>query len=145
MDLYNSDLIFKNVEVQLYIDDMLEASYVIDTKDSNNTIDYWNFDCKDYAGIRMSDTLPALNVEVDENNVPVPKSLKYIIDFCLSGVVNVIYENDELRQELETTMVKVPFINAGKTREEVLTMVCQIALLRMYSDEDGNFIVSRGV
>lgn len=145
MDLYNSDLIFKNIEVQLYIDNMLEATYVIDTKDSSNTIDYWSFDCKDFAGIRMSDTLPALNVEVDENNEPIPKSLKYIIDFCIGNVVNVIYEDDALRQEVENIVIPVPFLNAGLTREEALTKCCQIALLRMYSDENSNFIIARGV
>ena len=145
MDLYNSDLIFKNVQVNLYIDNVLEGSYIIDSKESNNTIDYWSFDCKDFAGIRMSDTLPALNIDVDSDNLPIPKPLTYFIDYAIGGIVNVIYESDELRNELSTTMVNVPFIRSGSTRENVLTMVCQIALLRMYSDKQGNLRIERGL
>lgn len=143
--LYNSDLIFKNVQVQIYIDNMLEGNYIIDTKNSNNTIEYWTFDCKDLPAIRMSDTLQSYNMELDEQGNPIPKSLKFFIDFAIGGVVNVIYEDEELKSELENIIINKPFISGGKTREEVLTMCCQIALLRMYSDINGNLIVSRGV
>lgn len=144
-DLYNSDLIFKNVQVQLYIDNSLEGLYIIDNKNSDNTIDYWTFDCKDLPAIRMSDTLNAMNIEVDENNVPIPKSLKYIIEYAIGGVINIVYENSELEEELDNTIINVPFISSGKTREDVLTMCCQIALLRMYSDKNGNLVIARGI
>lgn len=145
MDLYNSDLIFKNIQVQVYIDGNLECNYIIDSKSSDNTIDYWTFDCKDLPAIRMSDTLNAVNVEVDSSGTPIPKSLKFFIDYAIGGVINVIYEDEQLEQQLESTMIKVPYISAGKTREQVLTMVCQIALLRMYSDKYGNLLVTRGI
>lgn len=145
MELYNSDLIFKNVQVQIYIDGVLENNFVINAKSSDNTIDYWTFDCIDLPGLRMSDTLNAVNIDVDSSGTPIPKSLKFFIDYAIGGVINVIYEDSELEQQLSTTMVKIPYIAGGKTREEVLTMVCQIALLRMYADKTGNLIISRGV
>lgn len=144
-DLYNSDLIFKNIQVQLYIDGVIEGNYIIDSKNSDNTIDYWSFDCKDYAGIRMSDTLSAINIEVDSSGVPIPKPLTYFIDYAIGGTINVIYEDNELKQELDNIIIKVPFMSGGKTREQVLTMCCQIGLLRMYSDISGNLVIARGV
>lgn len=144
-ELYNSDLIFKNVQVQLYVDGSLEGTYIIDAKNSDNTISYWTFDCKDLPSVRLSDTLPPINIALDENGKPIPKPLKYFIDYALAGAVNVIYEDAELEEELNEIIIKVPYIAGGKTREEVLTMCCQIALLRMYSDEQGNLLVTRGV
>lgn len=145
MDLYNADLIFKNIEVRLYIDDILEGIYSITSKNSNNNTNIWTFDCQDIPSLRLSDIINPLNVEVDKNNNPIPKSLKYIIDYAIGTVINVKYADDDLEQELENIIIPVPFINGGQTREEVLTKCCQIALLRMYSDKYGNLIIDRGV
>lgn len=144
-DLYNSDLLFKNIEVQIFIDNVLENSVIITSKNSDNTTEFWTFDCQDYPSLKLSEIINPLNVPLDENNIPIPKSIKYIIEYAAGNVLNLKYKDSELEQELDNIMIKVPFINGGQTREEVLVKCCQIALLRMYADENGNLIIDRGI
>lgn len=144
-DLYNFDLIFSDVQVQIFIGGMLEGTYIITEKQTDNMIDYWTFDCVDYVGAKLKDTINALNIELDNNDNIIPMSLKAIIEYIIGGVVTIKYQDADLEQELTTTIIQVPYLDGGQTREEALNKCCQIGLLRMYSDEEGNLIISRGV
>lgn len=144
-ELYDTNLMFKNIEVYVYIDDVLDGTYVIDTKQSDNTIDYWTFDCKDLVSVGLSENIPVMNIELDADGVPIPKTIKQMIEYAVGGKANIIYEDNELISELENLVIKNPYVKYGQTREEFLVKCCQIALLRMYSDTYGNLLISRGV
>ena len=53
MTLYEARLFFKNIRVLIYIDNIVEADLLLDTKSSNNTINYWEFDCKIFSHINL--------------------------------------------------------------------------------------------
>ena len=145
MTLYEARLFFKNVRVLIYIDNVVEADLLLDTKSSNNTINYWEFDCKDILSYRLEEKLPIMGVQVDSGGVPIPKSLKYMIDYTLAGVSNPKIYDIGLEEELEGIMIPIAFIRPNQTRYDILLKIAQVGLLRIYTDKDANIIISRGL
>lgn len=145
MTLYEARLFFKNVRVLIYIDNIVEADLLLDTKSSNNTINYWEFNCKDILSYKLEEKLPIMGVQVDGGGNPIPKSLKYMLDYTLAGVSNpVIYDNG-LESELDSIMIPIAFIRPNQTRYDILLRIAQVGLLRIYTDENANIIISRGL
>jgi len=144
-ELYDKDLIFKNIQVRIYIDNMLEGSYIIEAKEGQNIVNYWSFDCKDIISLKLEEVLPLMNIPLDTNNDPIPKSLLYFIKYALQNSgINVIYDSG-LEDELDTIIIPIPFVNPKQTRYDLLLKCCQIGLLRIYSNNVGNLIISRGL
>ena len=141
--LYDTNLFPDYAPVEIYIDSELQGSFVIDKKSTENELGYWTFDCIDYVGLRLQDTINPLNVEYADSQI-VAKSVKSIIEYIIGDVVPIVYSSAELKEQLNHTMVDVPFLNA-QTREEALKKCCQLKLLRMYTSEDACLIVARGV
>jgi hypothetical protein len=145
MALYEARLFFKNIRVLIYIDNIIEADLLLDTKSSNNTINYWEFDCKDILSYKLDEKLPIMGVQVDGSGNPIPKSLKYMLDYTLAGVSNpVIYDNG-LESELDSIMIPVAFIRPNQTRYDLLLKIAQVGLLRIYTDANANIVISRGL
>lgn len=144
-ELYDKDLMFKNIQVKIYIDGILEGSYIVDVKEGQNIVNYWSFDCKDILSLKLDEIIPLMNIPVDENNDPVSKTLLYFIHFALqNSSINTIYD-DGLEDELDNIIIPVAFVNPNQTRYDLLLKCCQVGLLRMYSNKFGDLIISRGV
>lgn len=145
MTLYEAKLFFKNIRVLIYIDNIIEADLILDNKSSNNTINYWEFDCKDILSYKLEEKLPIMGVQVDSSGNPIPKSLKYMLNYALAGVSNPVIYDDGLEDELENIMIPVAFIRPNQSRYDVLLKIAQVGLLRIYTDSNANIIVSRGL
>ena len=143
-ELYANDLFFKNILVYFYVDDLLDGSYYLDNKTGSNSDNLWEFDFKDILSFKLDEKVLPMNIDIDANGNPIPKTLLDFISHTIGGNLNIIYD-DGLEEELRNILIPVPFLNAKQTRYEVLLKCCQLGLLRMYSDEFGNLIVSRGI
>lgn len=99
---------------------------------------------KDALSYKLSDKVMVLNVPLDANNDPIPKSLNWIIKYVLGDAYTLVYDTG-LEEQLENIMIPVPFINGGQTQYDLLLKCCQVGLLRMFTDKNGNLNISKGV
>lgn len=144
-ELYVNNLFFKNILVYFYVDDMLDGSYYLENKTGSNADNLWKFDFKDILSFKLDEKVLPMNIDIDEKyEKPIPKTLLDFISHAIGESLNIIYDNG-LEEELRNILIPVPFLNAKQTRYDVLLKCCQLGLLRMYSDEFGNLIVSRGI
>jgi hypothetical protein len=141
--LYDNDMFFKNIQVNLYIDNILDGTYKLETK-NGTTDNLWSFEMKDALSYKLSDKVMVLNVPLDANNDPIPKSLNWIIKYVLGDAYTLVYDTG-LEEQLENIMIPVPFINGGQTQYDLLLKCCQVGLLRMFTDKNGNLNISKGV
>lgn len=145
MTLYEARLFFKNVRVLIYIDNIVEADLLLDNKSSNNTINYWEFNCKDILSYKLEEKLPIMGVQVDSGGTPIPKSLKYMLEYALAGVSNPVIYDSGLESELDNIVIPIAFIRPNQTRYDLLLKIAQVGLLRIYTDANANIIISRGL
>lgn len=142
--LYNANLFFKNINVVIKVDGIIESQFVLDVKNSNNTISYWEFDCKDILSYKLDEIIPTLGVQVDGSGNPVSKSLKYILDYVLTGISSEVIYDEDLETELESIMIPVVFIQANQKRYDVLLKIAQVGLLRIFT-KNSIIYISRGL
>lgn len=142
--LYLNDLFFKNIQTHLYIDDVLESSYILENKKGTNGDNFWEFEFKDILSFKLDEKVKPINIFVDENNNIQPLPLTYFISFAVNKQINIVYE-DGLEEELNQILIPIPFVSFGQTRYDLLLKCCQVGLLRMYTDRFGNLFVSRGL
>jgi hypothetical protein len=141
--LYDNDMFFKNIQVNIYIDNILDGTFKLDTK-TGTTDNIWSFEMKDALSYKLNNKVMVLNVPIDSDGQPIPKSLNWIIKYVVGNSFTLIYD-DGLEAELEEIMIPVPFINGGQTQYDLLLKCCQIGLLRMFTDKNGNLNISKGV
>lgn len=141
--LYDNGLFYKNIKVNIYIDDILDGTYRMDVK-KGTTQSLWDFDLKDALSFRLEDKLTVINVSVGENGLPIARSLNWFIRYAVGTSFNIIYD-EGLEAELDQIMIPIPFVKPGQTRYDLLLKCCQVGLLRMYSDKYENLIISRGL
>ena len=143
-ELYTNDLFFKNILVYFYVDDLLDGSYYLENKTGSHSNNLWEFDFKDILSFKLDEKVRAMNIDLDGEGNPKSKPLTSFINHALENSINIIYD-DGLEDELKQILIPIPFVEAGQTRYDLLLKCCQLGLLRMYSDEFGNLIVTRGI
>ena len=136
--LYNGGFQLKNIQVNIYIDGDLDSVFMVDNPTSDNNKLYWDFQCNDILKNKLQEKL-------NPYFFGVRTSILDFISYACSGSISYKYESDELVSELYQISPPIAFVETGQTREELLIKCCQVGLLRMYSDEDGSLLISRGI
>lgn len=141
--MYDNGLFYKNIKVNIYIDDILDGTYRMDVK-KGTTQSLWDFELKDALSFKLNTILSVANISIGSDGKPIPKSLNWFIRYAVGSSINIVYD-DGLEAELEQFIIPMAFVKAGQTRYDLLLKCCQVGLLRMYSDKYENLIISRGL
>lgn len=123
-DLYDKDLIYNNVEVRIYVDDELQNTVYINSKQGSNGSNDWTFDCVDLAELSKNSKVDIL--QITEN--------MKIIDIIKFALRNTGYEIEIADEVVDRINYAVPkaFLRANQSVYDVLLQCSQIALLRIY-------------
>ena len=138
-ELYAKNLIFQNVEVRIYIDDIYQGSFYIDTKENERGSDIWVFECIDYFEIVKDDIVPIM--QLDDSGTC---SLTKIISWATVGKGFEVEYSAEALAACNAFLIPQAYIKSQQTLYDVLLKVCQVGLLRMYISKTKLRIV-RGV
>lgn len=138
-ELYAKNLIFQNVEARIYIDDIYQGSFYIDTKDNERGSDIWVFDCVDYFNLIKDDIVPVMQLDNSGSC-----TLTKIISWATAGKGFEIEYSAEALAACNSFFIPNAYIKSQQTIYDVLLKVCQVGLLRMYVSKTKLRIV-RGV
>ncbi len=136
-ELYAKNLIFQDVTVNIYIDNIFQGSFYIDTKDNERGSDIWTFDCIDFFERIKDDIVPTMQLTDNCN-------LTQIISWAINGKGIQIEYTTEARTACDNYYISKGYIKPEQTLYEVLLKVCQAGMLRMYVSNNKLRIV-RGV
>lgn len=138
-ELYAKNLIFQNVQVQIYVDDLYQGSFYIDTKDNERGSDIWVFDCIDFFERLKDDIVPIMQIDAS-GNCTLTKIISWV---CDRKGIDVEY-TDDAKADCDAYKIPNAFIKSQQTVYEVLLKVCQVGLLRMYVKND-KLRITRGI
>ena len=135
-DLYDKDLIYNNVEVRIYVDDELQNTVYINSKQGSNGSNDWTFECVDLAELSKNSKVDIL--QITEN--------MKIIDIIKFALRNTGYEIEIADDVVDRINYAVPkaFLRANQSVYDVLLQCSQIALLRIYV-RDNKIRIASGI
>ena len=138
-ELYAKNLILQNAVVNIYIDDILQGSFYIDTKQNERGSDIWVFECVDALERIKDNIVPTLQLDTSGN-----ANLKTIISHVLNNTGITVEYSEEASIACEEYKIPKAYINPYQTVYDVLLKVCQVGMLRMYFTVD-KLRITRGI
>lgn len=135
--LYQKDLIYKNVQVQVLVDGIMQGIFYINEKSSEKGSNEWVFDCVDRLELLKEIKRPMMSIK--ERNV------YEMVNYVLSGVVsNVVWEKGA-KEYCESVFVEKSYFKANQTLYDLMLKCCQVGLLRIYVDREDKVKITSGV
>lgn len=135
--LYKKDLIYKNIQVQISVDGIIQGIFYINEKSSEKGSNEWVFDCVDRLESLKEIKRPMMAIA--------ERNIYEIMNYVLSGVVsNVVWEKSAKEYCLSKTIEKSYFI-ANQTLYDLMLKCCQVGLLRIYIDRNDVCKITSGV
>lgn len=135
--LYKKDLIYKNIQVQILVDGVIQGIFYINEKNSEKGSNEWVFDCVDRLESLKEIKRPMMSIE--------ERTIYQVTNYVLSGVVqNVSWE---LNAKIECENIKIPksYFEANQTLYDLMLKCCQVGLLRIYIDRNDVCKITRGL
>lgn len=136
-ELYAQNLIWQNIQAKIYIDNVWQGSFYLDSKFSERGDNSWVFDCVDKLEVIKNDVVETMQIR---DNLPLKDIISHTLKY--SGL-EIEYSDDALRVCSETIIPKAYILSQQKIYD-VLLKCCQIGLLRIYVYRDKIRIV-RGI
>lgn len=135
--LYKKDLIYKNIEVRIAVDNISQGVFYLNEKNSEKGSNEWIFNCIDKLEMLRNLKRPMMNIA--------DRSLYEIINYIISGLsLNIEWEN-EAKAYCENIRINKSYFEANQTIYNLLLKCCQIGLLRIYVDRNDKIRVTSGV
>ena len=136
--LYEKDLIYKNVQVQISVDGIMQGVFYINEKNSEKGTDLWAFDCIDRLQILRDVKRPMMSIA--ERNV------FDIVGYIFSGMgLGDIAWEKEAKEYCLGVNIEKSYFEANQTLYDLLLKCCQVGLLRIYVDRNNGIRISSGV
>ena len=130
-ELYRKNLIFQNVIARVYVDDILQGNFYIDSKMNERGSDIWTFECIDLFERIKDDIVPVMQLDPSGDT-----NLKDIIKHAIGRTGLSVDYSPEADEICENYKIPKAYIKSQQTVYEVLAKVCQVGMLRMYFSID---------
>lgn len=135
--LYQKDLIYKNIQVQILVDGVMQGVFYINEKSSEKGSNEWIFDCVDRLETLKEIKRPMMAIA--------RRNIYEITNYVLSGVVsNVVWEKVAM-EDCQNTYIEKSYFEADQTLYDLLLKCCQVGLLRIYVDRNDTCKITSGV
>ena len=135
--LYKKDLIYKNIQVQISVDGIIQGVFYVDEKSSKKGTNEWIFDCVDRLEALKNITRPMMSIA--------ERSIYEITNYVLSGVVpNVVWEKSA-KEYCQSKTIEKSYFKTGQTLYDLMLKCCQVGLLRIYIDRNDICKITSGV
>lgn len=136
LGLYQANLFYQNIEVRVYIDDMWQGSFYIDTKDNSRGSQEWVYDCIDKFEQIKNDVVDVLQVTSN-------MTLKQIIAHILKNTGYAVEYTEEASSACDI-VIPTAYIFSQQNVYDCLLKCCQIGLLRIYVSYE-KLKITRGI
>lgn len=135
--LYKKDLIYKNIQVQISVDGIIQGVFYVDEKSSKKGTNEWIFDCVDRLEALKNITCPMMSIA--------ERSIYEITNYVLSGIVsNVVWEKSA-KEYCQSKTIEKSYFKTGQTLYDLMLKCCQVGLLRIYIDRNDICKITSGV
>jgi hypothetical protein len=135
--LYKKDLIYKNIQVQIAVDGVMQGIFYINEKNSEKGSNEWVFDCVDRLESLKDVKRPMMAIG--------ERTIYKIMNDVLSGIVsNVVWEKSAKKYCSDVTIPK-SYFKTGQTLYDLMLKCCQVGLLRVYIDRNDNCKITGGL
>lgn len=135
--LYEKDLIYKNIQVQIRIDGISQGIFYINEKSSEKGINEWIFDCVDKLESIKDIRQPLLAIA--KRNV-------YELVMTILGGFGLDIEWEKTAKEYcENLVIEKSYFESNQTTYDLMLKCCQVGLLRIYIDRNEKCKITSGV
>lgn len=136
--LYEKDLIYKNVQVQISVDGIMQGVFYINEKNSEKGTDLWTFDCIDRLQVLRDIKRPMMSIA--------KRSVFDIVGYIFSGLgLGDIAWEKEAKEYCLSVSIEKSYFEANQTLYDLLLKCCQVGLLRIYVDRNNGIRITSGV
>lgn len=135
--LYKKDLIYKNIQVQISVDGVMQGIFYINEKNSEKGSNEWVFDCVDRLESLKDIKRPMMAIG--------ERTIYKIMNDVLSGIVsNVVWEKSA-KEYCSSVTIPKSYFKTGQTLYNLMLKCCQVGLLRVYIDRNDNCKITGGL
>lgn len=137
--LYEKNLIYKNIQVQISVDGILQGVFYINEKSSEKGSNEWVFDCVDRLESLKNVKKPMMAIA--------RRNIYEILTYVLSGVVtNVVWEKSAKEYCIsESKYIDKSYFEANQSIYDLMLKCAQVGLLRIYIDRNDICKITKGV
>lgn len=135
--LYKKDLIYKNIQVQISVDGIIQGIFYINEKSSEKGSNEWVFDCVDRLELLRDKQMSMLPLA--------ERSIYEIVNILLSGISSEITWEVNALNYCQEIKIKNSYFEPNQTFYDLLLKSCQIGLLRIYIDRNNIIKITSGV
>lgn len=135
--LYEKDLIYKNIQVQIRIDNVLQGIFYINEKSSEKGTNEWVFDCVDKLESLKDIRQPVLAIG--------KRNVYELVMIILGGFGLDIEWEKRAKEYCESVIIEKSFFESNQTTYDLMLKCCQVGLLRIYIDRNEKCKITSGV
>ena len=135
--LYEKNLIYKNIQVQISVDGIIQGVFYINEKNSEKGSNEWVFDCVDRLESLKNVKKPMMAIA--------KRNIYEILNYVLSGVVtNVVWEKTA-KEYCVSKYIEQSYFEANQNVYDLMLKCAQVGLLRIYIDRNDICKITKGV
>lgn len=135
--LYEKELILKNIEVQILVDDIVQGVFYINEKSSEKGTNQWTFECLDKLEQLKDITRPMMSIG--------KRNVYEIMTYVLSGISLEVSWEKKAKEYCESIIIEQSYFEANQTLYDLMLKCCQVGLLRIYIDRNNVCKITSGV